>query len=310
MGDQNPLDWQRTGVDDGRMRNIARGQRVGAARCQRWLRFTACAAGLSWSLNGCRERTQVTKRAEPAAAPSSAPEVASALGAPSASNPEAAVARWNDALAKHDVEALRSVYADSIEFYGTPMPRDQVLKMKQEAFAQTPDFTQGIQNVRIVPLVSKRLRADFDKSWSGGGHETQVPSILELEQMDGQYRVVAEDDLASNSVRNRSANLAVHRCEESIVSLVASNPRAHALLSGPVNPDAGHRSNGLRIERGPPEEKVYTVAVHESHDTHLVTLGRYTVDPKTGRMIDAFDEKPAAGDARVAAQVVAACAPR
>src|SRR5215471_4821345 len=180
------------------MSRMAGNERVGAARCRRWLQFTACTAALSWSLNACRERAEVSKRAEPVAvgassAPSSsAPEAASVSRAPSASNPEAAVARWNDALAKHDVEALRSVYADPIEFYGTPLPRDQVLKMKQEAFAQTPDFTQSIQNVRIVPLVSKRLRADFDKSWSGGGHESHLPAILELEQMDGKYRVVAE----------------------------------------------------------------------------------------------------------------------
>jgi hypothetical protein len=96
-------------------------------------------------------------------------------------------------------------------------------------------------------------------------------------------------------------------CIELIYDLVASTAEARALLDGPTDPAHGHPSNGMR-EGTPNERGIAMVAVHESHETHLATLGWFEVDTTSGLVRDAMSEKPIAGDPALAAKMVTACA--
>jgi hypothetical protein len=218
--------------------------------------------------------------AAPSRAASRAPQAPAAAPAlDRGGRAKAVLEKWNDALSKHDTAPLRDLYAESVQYYGRASSRDTVLEDKARALGQARDYSQTVTNVQVDDR-GKEIRLRFEKSWVGGGRPGRATGLLTVAEAGGPLRITSESDETTD--KRMQAAAAPSNCENAVESLVAATAPAKAMLSGPVDPAAGHRSNGTRIEDGPPSDSVYTVAVHESHDTHLATLGRFTVDPKTG----------------------------
>jgi len=212
------------------------------------------------------------------------------------------VDRWNDLHRARDVKGLAEVYADDIEFYGQRLPKQRVLALKTTAFEKAPDFTQSVSALKITRPSADRARAEFTKSWTQGGKTSSTTAVLELSRIDGSFKITKETDGPSEARKNRATE---SRCENAIVDLVFHTEPARTMLLAQMPDDV---RMGMRFGIEPPDQPVYSVAVHEVHEDHLATLAWYDVDPKTGAMSESGEGNPPLQvDAKLAKRVVAAC---
>lgn len=101
------------------------------------------------------------------------------------------------------------------------------------------------------------------------------------------------------------AEAAAGACEEAIADVVFGTEPAATLLRAPMPPDV---RMGMRVGARPPEQPVYSVAIHEVHSDHLATLAWFDVDPKTGAMIESgAGDRPLLVPPALGHRVVAAC---
>jgi hypothetical protein len=220
----------------------------------------------------------------------------------------AAVAKaWNDALAKRDADALKTVYAKNVKLYTVDMTREKAIKAKADAFKSDKDYTQSIAFLEIDARKKAEPRALFNKKWTSKGQEQQVRASLVFAKEDGKWVVKEESDAPSDQRRVRAAQNA-DGCESLVQKLVSSTPEANAILALPTNPAKGHLSNGTRLAGGPPEQANYSVGVHENHSDRTVTLLWVDVDPKTGAMTSVIDDKPLKGAPDLVEKMKKACA--
>jgi hypothetical protein len=243
----------------------------------------------------------------PAMGPSASPSAVSSTTGTELRSPVEVVQRWNAALNARDLALLRELYAPHVEFYGTELSRDAVLERKESALRDAPDFQQSAMRLQVQQLTPVDADVKFTKTWSMKGQRQAAEAMLELERSGAGYWITGETDAPSEARRLRTWTA----CEDAVVEAVATTEAARSLLEGPVAPEHGHRSNGLRLGAKPPESVGYEVAVHETHSTHLATLAWFTVDPKTGTMRQTMPEqRVVAGAPKRVARVRLACAPR
>lgn len=75
-----------------------------------------------------------------------------------------AVRAWNDALARHDLKKLETIYADEVFFYGFKRSRADVLRAKKAEFDRQPNFAQEIiGNIELYRAVDDSVFATFVK---------------------------------------------------------------------------------------------------------------------------------------------------
>jgi hypothetical protein len=102
-----------------------------------------------------------------------------------------AVRDWNAAHAKRDAHALGPLYADKLSHYGKEMPRAEVVKAKEAAFAAAPDFTQSIGKIDIEDGLNPDERlARFIKTVTQKGKTKDYPAFL---RFSGD-RIIEEND--------------------------------------------------------------------------------------------------------------------
>ena len=89
-------------------------------------------------LVGCSRSPQQTQGAGPVPSAPASMKTPETIPPPQA--PEAAVRAWNDALNRHDLDALRLAYASEVMFYGRRMTAAEVIVAKAQAFAKIPTF--------------------------------------------------------------------------------------------------------------------------------------------------------------------------
>lgn len=245
-----------------------------------------------------------------AATPTPAPSP-TALGAPPKPSPveeeiAALTKKWNDALAKRDAKALEGVYASNVRLYTVEMTRDKAVKTKASALTAAKDYTQSIAAVEFDVRKKDEPKALFNKKWTQNGAEQQVRASLVFTKEGGKWLIKEESDAPSDARRLRAAQDA-DSCESLVQKLAASTPEALRILGTRPDPSKGHLSNGTRLGGGPPDEPHYSVAIHENHDDHIVTLMWIDVDPKTGAMVSTLDDKPLKGSPDLVDKVKAAC---
>jgi len=244
-----------------------------------------------------------------AAAPSPAPGPSRGAPAPDPLETEllAVTRRWNEALARRDAGALRSVYGAQVRLYQNTVDREAAIKTKAAALAASKDYTQAITAVEFDLRTADRPKAGFDKKWTSKGKQQSVRGSLVFAKEGGQWVVVEESDTKTDERRAR-AEANKDSCEGLVVGVVMSVPEASQILNGPTDPAEGHNSNGLRIDGGPPESPTFAVAIHENHPDHLLTLAWFEVDPRTGRVTEGLDKTPRKADPALVEKMKAACA--
>lgn len=264
-----------------------------------------------------------SRSADPSPAPTATTTATTAAPTPTAAQPvangpapqpnpieneiNAVTQKWNDALAKRDAKALEGVYAKKVKHYTVEMPRDKVIKAKSDAFAAAKDYTQSIAFVEYDVRKKDEPRALFNKKWTVNGQENQVRASLVFTKEDSKWVIKDESDAPTDQRRARAAASA-DSCESVVQRLAASTPEAMRILGARPDPAKGHTSNGTRLGGGPPESPSYSVAIHENHTDHIVTLMWIDVDPKTGAMTSAMDDKPLKGAPELVDKVKTSCA--
>jgi hypothetical protein len=103
------------------------------------------------------------------------------------------------AWAEGDVERLASHYADRVEFYGSMLSREEVVRSRGESVVAYPRREIEVLRTAITFPAPDRARVLLDKEWSfrGDGRRWVGAALQELvlEPEDGRWQVVEEREL-------------------------------------------------------------------------------------------------------------------
>jgi hypothetical protein len=163
-----------------------------------------CAALLLFLVTCKRAGTTTTDAAPTAALGStawaSAPASISKPPALRRLTPREAVEAWNKAHIAHDLNALASIYAPHVEFYGQTVTNKQCVAAKKAAFAKSPDYTQSIGDIDVHDdgVVT------FTKTSRSGGKSTDYPAVLVVTGglVTAETDKVTEANLAAQAAKN------------------------------------------------------------------------------------------------------------
>ena len=212
-------------------------------------------------------------------APPLGPSAATLAGDPAPTEPLLAVRAWNRALNARDQAQLEKLYAERVSYYGVDLGRAAVIGKKRAALERAPRFQQSLSKLEVHELSRADVAVTFTKTWTSDGTDKQtVEALLDLERRQGKYVITRESDTRAEARRRGGLSA----CDDAVLQAVAATAPAKELLGGPVARDRGHSSNGMHIGARPPESTVFSVAIHETHETHLATLAWFEVEPKTG----------------------------
>jgi hypothetical protein len=120
----------------------------------------------------------------------------------------AVIERWNRAHNDHDVAALASLYAPTVSFYGTMLSGTDCASKKRLAFAQTPDYTQSIRDVKLEAADAGQMFVRLVKTSTTNGKSKDYPAIVIL---DASGKIADEsDDLADDGCIDKTGPPTVH----------------------------------------------------------------------------------------------------
>jgi ketosteroid isomerase-like protein len=247
--------------------------------------------------------------------------VPSALAVPSSAPPSpdadvrSVVRAWNDALDRHDVDALAALYADDVRFYGRsePLPRAAVLRAKRAAFVASPGFHQQI--VSDIALAhddeSHDVAAHFSKRSSGAGPARDVKGYLVVHRSDaGPLLIVEESDEPSQAKAAARAD-DLDACEATAIRVVNALPRVKAFMDDAMKRAEATDGRVNFASLGPIDNGDGTFAVMLGYDSaeRFENGLSYDVDRKTGKVSidEGADTIPL--DPASQAAVKKACAP-
>ncbi len=126
---------------------------------------------------------------------------------------------WNSALDRHDTQALASLYAPRVLFYGKRKTVAEIVGAKSMEFSKDPDYHQRVGKVQIEKT-PKGYRVRFEK-YSGQNLASIVAARLVLEAEGDRLLIVEETDAATDK---RFGKPAVTGCYPTVAETVASMP--------------------------------------------------------------------------------------
>jgi hypothetical protein len=242
-------------------------------------------------LVACRENAPATTDAgaaatvTPSAEPTSSASAASnrdAAAAPDASPLTRAdearriVRAWNDALVKHDVDALTPLYAPRVKFYTSEMSRAAVLGAKRRALGPTSTFRQEIiSELELLPS-GDGVTVSFNKRSGPAGKSADVRATLVL---SGNPMAIREERDAASDARLAPSDLD-DRCSNVVTKTVQAMPAVKKVLAGaeaelPKYPD--RRMGGMGPVREADGQLTGGLGVHS--DERYEALVWYSVSP-------------------------------
>jgi ketosteroid isomerase-like protein len=121
------------------------------------------------------------------------------------SDPRVWLENWADAMRGQNASAQASFYSDPVEHYAlkSNVSNADVWLDKQKAIQnRAKSWTVNLEDVTLQPRPDESLRVRLTKhfvSRSDGGKESEqfVHSQLKLKKIDGQWKIVSEQNLAS-----------------------------------------------------------------------------------------------------------------
>lgn len=264
--------------------------------------------------SGCR-RDEVPRpkaKPKPVAQASATPSVP----APSASqkeeplSPEAQAAlktvrAWNDALDRHDLDALRGLYASTVRFYGQDRSNAAVIAAKRAAFAKEPAFRQEIVGEITLSLNLGVFTASFLKVAGPPTAFLAINAKLGVKAVDGKFLVVEETDEVSMKKELGADTDCATKVSEVLDSLPEVKRAEEGALDEIRRSDGGWRMGGI----GPTEdgEGGFTAQVGIFTEDRLDTRYWYSVDRK-GQLSVTTSAGPAEIPREALRSVKAACA--
>ncbi len=121
---------------------------------------------------------------------------------------EALVEKWAEANTAHNIESLKTLYSESIAFYGKTKSVDRCLEEKDIFFKKNPDYWITISDFDTDIYKSGIIKCNFTKNefWGGEEKKPQLAYLL-FEKKEGKYVVIGESDQRMDSQRGYSAPL-------------------------------------------------------------------------------------------------------
>ncbi len=237
---------------------------------------------------GCRKPEKRPQKDSRSLAASAATVVSPAVssaparsGQPQQDPAAVVVLAWSNALDRHDLATLETLYGDPLRFYGRTLTKAAVIGAKAAAFRKQPTFRQQI----VGPIVSSRaddgaLTATFMKRSGEDGKLTEVAAKLVLRFGDaGTWAVVEEGDALGAPAASADA------CEEQVAKVVNALPevkRTVAEAQALADKSGGRATFG---GMGPTEDEGggFSALMGLYTDERFETLVSYSVDGK-GRL--------------------------
>jgi len=140
---------------------------------------------------GCSRDAPPSPEARP---PAPATASAAPVQTPTAEqSPTAAINAWNAANDRHDLAALKALYAPQVDFYGRRLSADKVVATKAVAFQKDPGFRQRLADT-VTTRSGDTVVARFTKTWTSAGAERHISASIELTLTDGKFLVSKETD--------------------------------------------------------------------------------------------------------------------
>ena len=109
------------------------------------------------------------------------------------------VETWNRSLNERNTELMELVYANKVQFYKKTLARSEIIAAKQRALDKTPSYKQSIRRLAINYPSNRPdiISCEFYKRWNDGNKTDSVLAILEIEFINGEYRIVKESDFVT-----------------------------------------------------------------------------------------------------------------
>lgn len=106
---------------------------------------------------------------------------------------------WNTGLNEKSPQKLANVYAGEVQFYKQSRLFEEVIEMKIEALRKAPDYCQKMEAIQVQYPSDKEsvVRCVFDKTYKTGGKENTVSAVIEMQLINGTYRIIKESDQAT-----------------------------------------------------------------------------------------------------------------
>ena len=155
------------------------------------------------------------------AAPSS--QAVTSASSPSSNPSLDALHAWDDAHNRHDVDALRKLYAPAVDFYGQKLSRDKVIAAKSQAFVSTPDFKQVLSDIHIATK-DDAGHATFRKTWTSKGTTRSVEANLDFQIVNQAVAIISESDQSVGVVPANSGGPPTMTVAQLTESCAASGP--------------------------------------------------------------------------------------
>jgi hypothetical protein len=109
------------------------------------------------------------------------------------------VETWNRSLNERNPNLMELVYAKEVQFYKKRMKQSEIIAAKQRALDKAPAYKQSIRRLAVNYPMKRPdiISCEFYKRWTDGNKTDSVLAILEIEFIDGEYRIVKESDFVT-----------------------------------------------------------------------------------------------------------------
>jgi hypothetical protein len=193
-------------------------------------------------------KTEKAPQPKASAAPSAVGSAPSPAAAPTRPQhpAEKALITWNSALDRHDLEALGTLYAPYVRFYGVRKSTAEVVGAKRNAFTQEPDFHQRVDKV-LIEKTSSGFTVRFQKH-SGPNLAAETAARLVLETSGDKLLIVEESDAATDK---RFKKAPTPTCYAAVSGIVAALPIIDADIRRVSRTDPQVRPGGVLYEESP-----------------------------------------------------------
>ena len=215
-------------------------------------------------------------------------------GSPAEAEARSVVAKWSEALDRHDAVPLTSFYADRVKFYGQDISRELVVSNKRRALPAASTFHQEIVGKIALEATAEGFRATFLKRSGPRGELRDVQATLGLARANGSFVIVEETDEVTE---RRLAGQRDGRCSTAASKAVASLPEVKREMDevrkrtaasdgaarqggvGPLPNDDGSFSMGLGVHTDERFEAIVWYTVGAGGDLTVTVMGADVMVP-------------------------------
>lgn len=208
------------------------------------------------------------------------------------------VESWNNANLTKNIGDLSNMYAESVNFYGKVMRKNECLKNKISFFEKNPSFSQTIENDIVIEQVNEqKMKSTFTKKVYVNNIVKYYPSYLEFVKESDNWKIITEGDLITDknlSTKNNSE--AILSCEDAIISICKTSP----LIKKQLKKD-------IYIEVDRHEEDSYFIHIYGVNTDATYTLGWYEYNAFSNKLYNTMSEEEMDFDRNYGATTVKMC---